>query len=29
MAVAQGVRPREIDRRRLQASLVQQDVRLA
>jgi hypothetical protein len=28
MAVAQGVRPREIDRKRLQASLVQQDVRL-
>jgi hypothetical protein len=29
MAVAQGVRPREIDRKRLQASLVQQEVRLA
>jgi hypothetical protein len=28
MAVAQGVAPREIDRKRLQASLVQQDVRL-
>jgi len=29
MAVAQGVAPREIDRKRLQASLVQQEVRLA
>jgi glycine/D-amino acid oxidase-like deaminating enzyme len=29
MAVAQGVRPREIDRRRLQAALVEQDVRLS
>jgi glycine/D-amino acid oxidase-like deaminating enzyme len=29
MAVAQGVRPREIDRKRLQAALVEQDVRLS
>jgi len=29
LAVAQGVRPREIDRKRLQASLVEQDVRLS
>jgi hypothetical protein len=29
MAVAQGVAPREIDRKRLQAALVEQDVRLS